>query len=94
MTPFRRYLDSKPKGEVARLAAIADRTHAQISRIASGHRGASLSVAVSLSDATGLPPGAFKRPDAAAVPSRHKGQSGAKPGKSSVAKRVNGRGRR
>ena len=59
MTKFRRYLAKKPKGELTRLAVIAEVSHAQISRIANGHRGASLETAIALSDATGLAPGDF-----------------------------------
>lgn len=52
MTKLRAYIADRPKGEVARLAKAAKVSHAQLSRIADGHRGASLPVAIAIANAT------------------------------------------
>ena len=52
MSKFRRYLKRAGPGEVTRLAKEVGVSHAQISRIADGHRGASLPVAIAIVKAT------------------------------------------
>lgn len=61
--PLRRYLDRQGKGAIKELAKETKISHTLISRIADGHRGASLDYALRLAKATGLPPKAFLRPE-------------------------------
>jgi plasmid maintenance system antidote protein VapI len=63
MSKFRRYLTRRGEGAVKELAEAVRVSHAQISRIADGHRGASLKTALALSSATGLPPQEFLKKD-------------------------------
>lgn len=56
MTKLRRYLKKRGPGALAALAKDVGKSHTLISRIADGHRGASLETALAISEATGIAP--------------------------------------
>jgi len=55
-TKLRRYLNKQGEGAVSRLAEKTGYNHSHISRVADGHKNASLECALAISRATGLRP--------------------------------------
>lgn len=74
MSKLRRYLDAAGEGAVTRLARKVGVEHSHISRIADGHRLASLPLALAIQAATG---GAVTPGDLAPKPNTRKGKKAA-----------------
>lgn len=55
-TKLRRYLNKQGEGSVSRLAEQTGYAHSHISRVADGHKNASLQCAIAIARATGLRP--------------------------------------
>ena len=72
MTKLRKYLDRKGEGALAELAKATGKNHSHISRIADGHKGASLKFALELSELTGLAPQDLLKPEKPTTPKRAK----------------------
>lgn len=72
MTKLRKYLNRKGEGALAALAKATGKNHSHISRIADGHKGASLALALELSKLTGLAPQDLLKPDKPTTPKRAK----------------------
>jgi hypothetical protein len=62
-TKLRRYLNRQGEGAVSRLAEATGYAHSHISRVADGHKRASLRCAIAISRATGLRPHDLNLPD-------------------------------
>ena len=64
MTKLRKYLTEQGEGALAALAKAAKKNHSHISRIADGHKGPSLELALKLSELTGIAPRDLIKPKA------------------------------